>query len=576
MIFELEHFRTKLGRKIVSLFFLCALIPTATLAMLSYVRVRAELRSQTQERLHQGTTDAAMGVYERVQAIESEMFFLSASTLALAPAIRSGVDSPLQRSDLRRLDEMSLVSGDDPTPMPLVGSLTQVPELSSAAQAGVDRGETVLTVVSDEETTGLRILIARPWNRNDVSNGVLWARIIADSLWSTARVYGTGVAADEIDTQDEKGYCVLDPEMRPLDCGGSLAAWMAAGPPPDVLIHEDSIHGAASWVMDGRKFTGHYRRVYLRDFNSPNWTILAGESAETNLATLGDFRRNLIGFLVVTLAVVLLLAAVLIRQNMEPLAKLQEGTRRLAAKDFDTRVPVSSGDEFEDLAGSFNDMARQVGDLVSELDELNWSAITALARTIDAKSPWTAGHSERVSRMAMQIGETMGLAGGDLERLHRGGLLHDIGKIGVPVDVLDKRGRLTEEEMKIMESHVTIGARIVEPLKPLADVLPIVLHHHERFDGRGYPEGLTGTEIPYLARVLAVADTFDALRSDRPYRTASNVSDSVAIIVENSGSQLDPHAVEAFLEVMKSGDATLLTMPVFEAKVSAVNLFGSP
>ena len=110
MIFELEHFRTKLGRKIVSLFFLCALIPTATLAMLSYVRVRAELRSQTQDRLHQGTTDAAMGVYERVQAIESEMFFLSASTLALAPAIRSGVDSPLpaERSSEARRNEPGL------------------------------------------------------------------------------------------------------------------------------------------------------------------------------------------------------------------------------------------------------------------------------------------------------------------------------------------------------------------------------------------------------------------------------------------------------------------------------------
>ena len=335
---------------------------------------------------------------------------------------------------------------------------------------------------------------------------------------------------------------------------------MTAGPPEGLLIPEDTVHGATSWINGGRRYAGHYRRIYLRNYNSDNWTIVVGESEEAMLATLGDFRRTLIGFLVLTMAGVLLVAAHRIRQSMEPLAKLREGTRRIAAKDFSTRVHISSGDEFEELAGSFNDMARQVGTLVDELEDLSWSTITTLARTIDAKSHWTAGHSERVSQMAVLIARTMGLPDDELERLHRGGLLHDIGKIGIPVHILDKDGRLNDEEMQTMKDHVTIGARILEPLKALADVLPIVLYHHERIDGLGYPEGLSGSDIPLLARILCVADTFDALQSDRPYRPGRNAEESLEVIVACSGTQFDPEAVEAFVEVMSSGDVALRAM----------------
>ncbi len=560
MNFAVEHFRTKLGRKIVGLFFLSALIPTATLAALSYARVRAELMSQSRERLNQGATDAAMGVIERVQAIESEMIFLAASTYPLASAGRARIETPLRREDLRRLSDVSLVPEIEAEPVPMVGSLTEVPELSAVARANVTLGQTALTVVPGDDEGELRILMVKAWDADNIEDGILWGRVIGDSLWSTAQVYATSIATTEVDFQDDKGYCILDPLMRPLDCAGGLASWMTAGPPEGILIPEDTVHGATSWINGGRRYTGHYRRVYLRSFNSDNWTIVVGESEEAMLATLGDFRRTLIGFLVGTLAFVLLVAAHRIRQSMEPLAKLREGTRRIASKEFSTRVHISSGDEFEELAGSFNDMARQVGALFDELEDLSWSTITTLARTIDAKSHWTAGHSERVSQMAVLIARTIGLPDDELERLHRGGLLHDIGKIGIPVHILDKDGALNDEEMQTMKDHVTIGARILEPLNALADVLPIVLYHHERFDGLGYPEGLRGTDIPFLARILCVADTFDALRSERPYRPGRNAEESLEVIVECSGTQFDPEAVEAFVEVMSSGEVALRAM----------------
>lgn len=187
--------------------------------------------------------------------------------------------------------------------------------------------------------------------------------------------------------------------------------------------------------------------------------------------------------------------------------------------------------------------------LVEELGLLQRGALEALARTIDAKSPWTAGHSERVTTLAVAIGKALDLSTEDLERLYRGGLLHDIGKIGIPLGILDKPGWLTEEERAIIETHPGLGARILAPIGPLADVLAIVRHHHERWDGAGYPDRLSGRAIPRLARVLAVADVYDALTSSRPYREGMPHRRVVEIIREGRGTGFDPEVVDAFVSL---------------------------
>ena len=446
--------------------------------------------------------------------------------------------------------------------LPIIGDLTDTPELPPETLAKLDRGESALAVVPGP---GSRpdILIARAPPGAGTDDGVLWGRIIADSLWATAQVYAVGITASDIDFQDDKGYCVLDGAGRPLDCAGALVTWFSRGVPEDVHIPGDAIHGALSWVTDGTAYAGHYRHLFLRGFNSDNWTIVIGNDERSMLEPLAEFQRTLWGFLVLTLALVGWLSLVGIRQNLEPLAKLREGTRRLAAKDFGARVLISSGDEFEELAESFNNMAEQVGTLVEELKDLNWSTITTLARTIDAKSPWTAGHSERVSQMSVAIARVMGLPEVELERLYRGGLLHDIGKIGVPMSIIDKKGRLTDEEMAVMRSHVTIGARILEPLTALEDVMPIVLYHHERFDGKGYEAGLGGTDIPRFARILCVADSYDAMRSDRPYRAGRSPDETLEEIALCAGSQFDLDVVEAFVEYMASEEGELASMGRF-------------
>jgi putative nucleotidyltransferase with HDIG domain len=193
--------------------------------------------------------------------------------------------------------------------------------------------------------------------------------------------------------------------------------------------------------------------------------------------------------------------------------------------------------------------------LIEELDSLNWGALTALARSIDAKSTWTSGHSERVTDLALRIGWVMGLNQRELDVLHRGGLLHDIGKIGIPAEVLDKMGRLDADETAIMRRHIRIGARILEPIAAYADVIPIVLQHHERFDGNGYPDGLAGEAISLGARIYAVADAYDALTSDRPYRRGLERQPAIEIIKEGAGRQFDPKVVQGFLNLMAQEEA---------------------
>jgi putative nucleotidyltransferase with HDIG domain len=185
--------------------------------------------------------------------------------------------------------------------------------------------------------------------------------------------------------------------------------------------------------------------------------------------------------------------------------------------------------------------------LMEQLDQLNWGTLRALGRTVDAKSAWTAGHSGRVTRLALELADTLIPDRKQRENLHRAGLLHDIGKLGVPVDILDKPGKLSDQEYEIMKAHPQTGARILEPIKEYKVLIPMVLQHHEHFDGKGYPHGLSGNAINFGARILAVADSYDAMISDRPYRDGLPLERVIEILQEESGRQFDPVVVEALI-----------------------------
>ncbi len=195
----------------------------------------------------------------------------------------------------------------------------------------------------------------------------------------------------------------------------------------------------------------------------------------------------------------------------------------------------------------------------SDLEKLYTSTVESLALAIDAKDRYTNEHIQRVKEVAVRIGVKLGLVGDDLRALETGALLHDIGKLAIPEQILSKAGRLTDEEFEKIKSHPDMGAKILQPVPFPFPVMPIVRHHHERWDGKGYPSGLKGDAIPLGARILAVADVYDALTSDRSYRRGWSAEKTMEHIRENSGSHFDPDVVNAFFEIVE--DYVLETVP---------------
>jgi len=176
--------------------------------------------------------------------------------------------------------------------------------------------------------------------------------------------------------------------------------------------------------------------------------------------------------------------------------------------------------------------------------------IFSLAAAVEAKDALTEKHTQRVAESARHLGARLGLPEVALDALYRGGMIHDIGKIGIPDAILLKPGPLNADETAVMRSHVLIGENIVRPLRSASTLLPIIRHHHERFDGRGYPDGLHAREIPRLARIVSVCDAFDALSNDRPYRPRLPVDQAVALLVDGAGHQWDPEVVDLFVSEM--------------------------
>jgi HD-GYP domain-containing protein (c-di-GMP phosphodiesterase class II) len=192
--------------------------------------------------------------------------------------------------------------------------------------------------------------------------------------------------------------------------------------------------------------------------------------------------------------------------------------------------------------------------LYKELKETFLSTAEALSDTIEAKDTYTGGHTQRVMEYSLAIGRHLGLSADEMENLKLAAILHDIGKIGVDDQVLRKHGKLNEEEKRKMQQHTIIGPRIVQRVRQLHTIIPGIRHHHEMYDGSGYPDAVKGEEIPQMARIIAVADTFDAMTSDRPYRKGRDVESALKEIRQFAGKQFDPKVVQALLSAHEAGE----------------------
>jgi len=266
------------------------------------------------------------------------------------------------------------------------------------------------------------------------------------------------------------------------------------------------------------------------------------------------------------LALLAVLASIMVsfyaaRRIANPLKVLTDSSRAIARGDFSKRVELRSRTEIGELADTFNMMSEELQRFVEDLQRaaeenraLFMGSIQMLAGAVDEKDPYTRGHSDRVTRYSLLIAREMGLDDDFLEILRISAQLHDVGKIGIEDHILKKPGALTPEEFEIMKTHTTKGANILRPVSQLKEMLPGIELHHEALDGRGYPYGLQGDQIPLLARVIAVADTFDALTTNRPYQRAHEPQEALKIIQGLVGKRLDPLAAAALIAVFERGE----------------------
>ena len=257
----------------------------------------------------------------------------------------------------------------------------------------------------------------------------------------------------------------------------------------------------------------------------------------------------------------LLAAAVFARVLAQPIKRLAETTRAFARGDFSARVSVRGITEVGELADRFNRMAAELEDFIRRLrlaaaenNELFLGTARALASAIDAKDPYTRGHSVRVNRYSVILARYHGLSEEEIRDIHVASLLHDVGKIGVDDAILKKPGKLTPDEFEIMKQHTVIGAHIMSPIRQMQRLLPGLRSHHERWAGEGYPDGLKGDKIPQMARIIAVADSFDAMTTERPYQKAMSFEAALARLNELKGSGFDEHVVESFNRAYLAGE----------------------
>src|SRR5476649_1942802 len=262
--------------------------------------------------------------------------------------------------------------------------------------------------------------------------------------------------------------------------------------------------------------------------------------------------RNLAFTAVGAIALALLGSITLARLLSQPIGQLSTSLARMAAKhDVAARLPLSgSSREVDALTKTFNALMASVAEAEAQTDAAYTGAIRALATALDARDPYTAGHSERVSVLSVAIGRQLALSPDEVEVLRLGALLHDIGKIGVPDQVLMKPGALTDAEFAAIKLHPVLGARILKSVPFLSRHIAIVELHHERPDGRGYPTGLRGDDIPLAARIVHVADAYDAITSARAYRGARPSGDALRELWRCAGTEFHAEIVGALVTAL--------------------------
>lgn len=685
----ISFLNSKLARRFFLLFLLCAFLPTILLVGFAYKKVAQQLYDQSWSRMEKECKSYAMSLMDRFTSMDTLLRIYTPLLVSGQPTTQ--FPSVLRAQMATMFSGIALYRPGSDMEI-LHGHLDLTLGSAGAFDQFLQQSEKTAIYLGESEILPKPVYLLVPFGTGK-ERGLLVARPEESWFWGIG-VYNILPSMTEMAVYNERGKLISATLTSP---GSDLPAIAHRSHSGNYLQFE--------YMQDNQTYLASGWSLFLPShFNSETWTIILSASTADVLGSMLEFKHSYPLMILLAFWVVLLLSLYFIRKTLTPLAILQEGTRRVGAKDFESRVKIDSGDEFEQLADSFNAMtgqlhkqfqtveltneidrsilssldpsiiiprslrmiaelfsckwlmlaqcsaqgqnnmqltlleghsrndlthdhvqlsneestllftqksfiilrrgdflpeflrdkpcidtflflplaaerrvkgalimefrktdeeaqeeiaqARQIADqlavalsnahLISDLERLSIGALEALARTVDAKSKWTSGHSERVADLAVKIGRTMRCGDELLEQLFRGGLLHDIGKIGIPLAVLDKPSKLDDDEYETIKTHPAIGGKILEPIDAYKDVVPFIVQHHERYDGKGYPAGMAGEEISLGARILCVADVYDALISQRPYRQGWIKENVLDFIRDNRGIMFDPHVVDAF------------------------------
>jgi HD-GYP domain-containing protein (c-di-GMP phosphodiesterase class II) len=526
-------------------------------------------------------TEVTRSVAEEIQLFDSNLSqqLISGRQILALTGLLDQVDDPIHAPQVTRLLENLVASNPNILYLtavgkqgkgtgagniradqdPFVGKALQR-AFSACLQSVVFRSEP-LALAPDNRSA---FVMAIPLHIADQFDGMLAAVVSLDGILS--RLQETSVRGRTVWVVDRNGHVIVHPDTRQFVPGADMrsSSYIVAqvtGIPKDLRTTETVQRFTTVENSKNAEMIGTYSTI-----PDLGWAVVAQRSLEKARGDAGvnELNTQALKFVMVVTFAALILGYVFAVGISTPIRALASSTRAISRGEFHERATVHGAAEISELAHTFNDMADDIESFIAQLKQaaqenrdLFLGSIRMLAAAIDEKDPYTRGHSDRVAKYSMMLGQQLGLSPEDLDRLRIASLLHDVGKIGVDDRVLKKPGSLTPEEFAIMKQHPTKGANIMRPVAQLKDMLPGIELHHEHVDGRGYPHGLKGEEIPLMARVIAVADTLDAMTTNRPYQSALELDDALRHIRKVAGTKFDQNVVDALEALVRTGKLRL-------------------
>ena len=495
-----------------------------------------------------GSLSAAQQVLSASEQRRSQELLANAEALTEQPILKAALDT--YQSEVQR---------GEPSPDLLTTLQRETERLALASDAD-------LVAVMDEHGVSLAAggtLNADWWNANRedtatvllragehvvaVGDGIARAQVVPLDLYE-ARI-GWLMIAERLDQAFATRLAALAGAAIAIVEGGSVRTSSFPAETESLL----AVAWAGAPAVDGVVSLGgeSYAHRRILDLGSAAVHALGSIDAVAGPATR-DARQALFGLAVLALLLSAGASVWLSRSISRPIDELSRSLETIAAtRNLDVRLPTTgSSRELDGFANVVNSLMEALAAANVETQSAYVAAIRGLAATLDARDPYTSGHSERVSLLSAEMGRRLALDETDIELLRVGALLHDIGKIGVPDAILQKTGRLSAEEFEIIKTHTTLGAKILKTMPFLAVHVPIAELHHERLDGHGYPHGLRADEIPIHARIVHVADAYDAMTTARAYRGARSRQDAIDELWRCAGSDFDTESVQALVAVL--------------------------